>query len=108
MAIDTKKKRGSLINLSSPARPWTTEPDGLLDSSARLSIRGYAARDVASGDLINSLFARYSQAQDDAILRKWGQTAVSGMSDNELKWCMANEVSASSTEAEVKWAHKIV
>jgi len=55
-----------------------------------------------------SIFTRYSQAQNDTLLRKWGQTEVSGMSDNELKWCMANEVSASSTEAEVKWAHKIV
>lgn len=57
---------------------------------------------------IDSLFVRFSQEQDDTLLRKWGQTAVSGMSDNELKWCMANEVSASSTEAEAKWAHKIV
>jgi len=108
MAIDTKKMRGSLINLSLPVRPWTSEPDGLGGSAAHLSIMGYAARDIASSDIIDSKFARYTETQDDTLLRKWGRTALPSMTAAELRWCIANEISGSSTDVEKKWARKIV
>ncbi len=38
MALDSKQKRGSAINLGLPFRAWLAEPDGTLDASDRASV----------------------------------------------------------------------
>ena len=43
MALDTKQKRGSALNLSNPSRPWLVEPDGTLANTDRLSLLRFAS-----------------------------------------------------------------
>lgn len=38
MALDTKQKRGSAINMAQPWRIWLAEPDGTLDANDRISL----------------------------------------------------------------------
>lgn len=42
-ALDMERRRGSVINLGIPGRPWTTWPDGGFSRNDRLSLLGYAA-----------------------------------------------------------------
>lgn len=42
-ALDSKQKRGSVINMGQPGRPWLAEPDGTLASTDRMSILTYAS-----------------------------------------------------------------
>lgn len=60
-----------------------------------------------AGGLVEK-FLKYTEPQDDAMLRKWGRTALPSMTATERRWCIGNEISGSSTDAEKKWARKIV
>jgi len=41
--LDTKQKRGSVVSMGQPGRPWLAEPDGTLASTDRMSLMTYAA-----------------------------------------------------------------
>lgn len=42
-ALDSERRRGSVMNLSMPGRPWLTFPDGGFSRNDRLSLLGYAS-----------------------------------------------------------------
>jgi hypothetical protein len=41
--LDSKQKRGSVVGLSLPGRPWLAEPDGTLSSTDRVALMTYAS-----------------------------------------------------------------
>ena len=43
MSLDTKQKRGSVINISLPFRSWLAEPDGSFNTSDFLSLMYYSS-----------------------------------------------------------------
>lgn len=43
MSLDTYQKRGSVINLGIPGRPWISSPQNLNSFGSRLSVLGFFA-----------------------------------------------------------------
>lgn len=56
MSLNTYQKRGSVINLGVPGRPWISSPSGSITLSSRLSILGFFAY---TSSIIKKTYSRF-------------------------------------------------